>query len=169
MGELKTEDEWQRLATASAIAQARRIAGSDAIPPRAAVGSLSDIEWGWIVTAAIAGWTFTRAQQATELGMSCEDAIRTMTHTSPAPWQAGAVASCLPALASTDGLDWSKPMAQFSKDEMTALLWHSHQLVSSALACQREGGRDDIDRTLRPAVQFEADRALEELSDEVPF
>ena len=48
MGDLnKSEDDWQRRATAAAISAARRIVAGDeaAITPSARVGDLSDIEW----------------------------------------------------------------------------------------------------------------------------
>ena len=40
------------------------------------VGRLTDLQWGWLVTAAIFGWIQTRCQQAIEEGLDQEQAVR---------------------------------------------------------------------------------------------
>ena len=48
------EDQWQRDATAAAIAGARGVIHMGGpIPPGTPIGRLSDIEWGWIVAAIL--------------------------------------------------------------------------------------------------------------------
>ena len=48
------EDQWQRDATAAAIAGARGVVQMDGpIPPGTPIGRLSDTEWGWIVAAIL--------------------------------------------------------------------------------------------------------------------
>ncbi len=59
------EDQWQRDATAAAIAAARRVIQADGpIPPGTPVGRLSDTEWGWIVAGVLFAWISKRAEQA---------------------------------------------------------------------------------------------------------
>jgi len=51
------EDQWQRDATAAAIAGARGVIHmSGPIPPGTPIGRLGDIEWGWIVAAILFAW-----------------------------------------------------------------------------------------------------------------
>ena len=78
MGELsKKENAWQAKATDAAIAGARKIAlNSSGLPPMTPVGRLTDLQWGWLVTAAIFGWIQTRCQQAIEEGLDQEQAVR---------------------------------------------------------------------------------------------
>jgi hypothetical protein len=105
----RKENEWQSRATAAAIAAARRVVGADN-PIRTAtpIGRLSEVEWGWIVAAVIFAWIAMRAEQATAEGLDTERAVR-MTGYDPDPWDAGAVATILPQLADTPGVDWSAP------------------------------------------------------------
>ena len=99
------DDEWQRRATAAAIAAARSIAHGDDINMNTPVGRLSDTKWGWIVAAAIFAWIRVRAEQAAAEELDTELVIRT-TGFAPNPWDAGAVAAMLPALVEVPGVDW---------------------------------------------------------------
>ena len=110
MGEItKHENEWQDRATAAAIKAARRIVVGDAavIPMMMPVGRLSEVQWGWIVAAVLFAWISVRAQQATCEGHDIEKSLREGLDNA---WDAGAIASTLPALADTPGIDWSKPL-----------------------------------------------------------
>src|SRR5215831_8686857 len=90
------EDEWQRRATAAAIAGARGVVQKDGpIPPGTPVGRLSEIEWGWLVAAVVFSFIKTRAEQAAVEHLDTERTIR-MTALAPEPWDAGAVAAILP-------------------------------------------------------------------------
>jgi len=141
---LPTEDEWQTRATAAAIAAARNVVnGGEGISPRAMISSLSEVEWGWIVCAALFGWIATKAQQAVCEGRGADEAIYTMTHRDPSPWEAGAVETILPALANIDGLDWSKPIGEWSKDQIVSFSWQIYRLTNAALA-QRDEGKTDV-------------------------
>ena len=114
MGELtQREDEWQQRATAAAIAAARRVVlGNEAaVNMNTPVGRLSDIEWGWIVAAAIFAWIATRAEQATAEGLDTERAIRVTGFARGEPWDAGAIAAILPELGDDASIDWSQPLA----------------------------------------------------------
>jgi hypothetical protein len=77
------EDEWQRRATAVAIADARAVIQADGpIPPNTPIGRLSDIEWGWILAAVLFGWIKTRAEQAAVEQLDTELTVR-MTWRAP--------------------------------------------------------------------------------------
>jgi hypothetical protein len=169
-----TDDEWQALATASAVSAARKVVDEGAINGRATVSSLSDIEWGWIVCSAIFGWIEAKARQAVAEGRSVEDAIRTMPR-DPAPWEAGAVASILPALGNIPNLDWSRPVGEWSKDQIVGFAWQIHKLTDEALAHRDEGATDKIVRFQRDveAREYSAEHGgglmTAEEAAEVPF
>jgi hypothetical protein len=130
------EDAWQRRATAVGIEKARAVV-TGAVPPMTPVGRLSDVEWGWIVAAVLFGWISTRAEQATNNGVGCENYIRTVP-VEPDPWLAGAVGSTLPELARPE-IDWTKPLTEFSRDEMIAFLVYAYVLISKAITCRDRG------------------------------
>jgi hypothetical protein len=142
MGELtEREDEWGRRATAAAIAAARRIVLGDqaVVNMNSPAGRLNDIEWGWIVSAAIFAWIATRAEQATVEGLDTEIVIRTAT-LDPNPWDAGAVATILPKLADVPGIDWSKPLGDRSPQEMISFLTTALGLIRTAIIARDLGG-----------------------------
>jgi len=57
----KKENAWQTAATEAAVAGARKIAlNSTGLPPTTPIGRLNDVQWGWIITAAIFGWIEVR-------------------------------------------------------------------------------------------------------------
>lgn len=170
-----TEDEWQRRATASAIAAAREVVGNG-LNARAPVGNLSDIEWGWIVAAAIFGWIKTRAEQAVSEGVSPELTIRNATHRDPAAWEAGALHTILPQLGSLEGVDWSKPVGEWSKDQITGFAWQIYRLANSALAARDDGATGRIVSFNRDVAERESTAAgggplmsRDELNDDIPF
>lgn len=172
----KTDDDWQREATAASIAAARSVISGDGINQRAMIGSLSELEWGWIVAAAIFEWIKKRAEQATSEGCDLETTIRTYRGRDPEPWEAGAITSILPALGNIPGLDWSRPIGEWHKDQITSFAWHIYQLVNAGIAARDEGAVDKI-------VKFNRDEQVREVSaknggpymtkremdDEIPF
>jgi hypothetical protein len=126
------EDEWQRRATAAAIAGARGVVQMDGpIPPGTPIGRLSDTEWGWITAAILFGWIRTRAEQAAAEQLDTEQTIR-LTALDPEPWDAGAVAAILRELASTSSIDWSQPLATWSRDTMIEFLLTAMRLIRKA-------------------------------------
>jgi hypothetical protein len=128
------EDIWQRRATAAAIEAARGVIKMDgSIPPGTPVGRLGDVEWGWIISAALFGWIRTRAEQATAEQLDTEQTIR-MTALDPEPWDAGAVTAILPELADacTD-IDWSQPLTAWSREAMTEFLLAAMRLTRKAM------------------------------------
>jgi hypothetical protein len=135
------EDAWQREATRVAIEKARAVVSGGAVPPLTPVGRLSDTEWGWIVASALFGWIATRAQQATNNGTGTGPGGKYLylreTGLEPEPWDMGAIEAILPELANSD-TDWSKSLAEFSREEMIAFLGDAYNLIGKAmLACDK--------------------------------
>jgi hypothetical protein len=128
------EDQWQRDATAAAIAAARGVVQMDGpIPPGTPVGRLSDTEWGWILAAMLFAWISKRAEQAAAEQLDTEQTIR-MTALDPEPWDAGAVAAILPELADAcSDLDWSKPLTEWSRENITEFLLKAMPLIRKAM------------------------------------
>ena len=171
------EDQWQRDATAAAIAGARGVVQNlgGPIPPGTPVGRLSDTEWGWVVAAVLFGWLRTRAQQATTENLDTERAIR-MTALDPQPWDAGAVMAILPELADAcPDIDWSKPLAQWSRETMAEFLLTAMRLIRKAMIARdlsdkgvsRKSGADVIARQTNAAAGGPLMTA-DEWNDEVP-
>jgi hypothetical protein len=127
------EDAWQRAGTAAAISAARGVIQlGGPIPPGTPVGRLSDTEWGWILAAMLFAWISTRAEQAAAEQLDAEQTIR-MTALDPQPWDAGAVAAILPELVDAcPELDWSKPLAAWSKDSIVEFLLKAMPLIRKA-------------------------------------
>lgn len=128
------EDDWQRRATAAAVAAARdAIKDGGPIPPGSPVGRLGEGEWEWLVGAVLFGWIATRAEQATAESIDTELAIR-MTGLDPDPWDAGAVMAILPKLAEAcPGIDWTQPLATWSREGMAEFLLTAMRLIRTAM------------------------------------
>ena len=138
------EDAWLRRATAVAIEQARAVVTGGAVPPNVPIGRLSDVEWGWIVAGVLFGWISTRAEQATDSGVGLEELIRAV-NLDPDPWDTGAIAAILPELAASD-VDWNKPLAGISRNDMIAFLADAFGLIRKAMAA-RDRGQGLVTRT----------------------
>ena len=128
------EDEWQRRATAAAIEAARDVVKfGGPIPPGTPVGRLNDTEWGWVLAAMLFAWIRTRAEQAAAEQLDTEQTIR-LTGLDPEPWDAGAVATILPELASTCGtIDWSRPVTAWPRDTMIEFLLTAMRLIRKGM------------------------------------
>jgi hypothetical protein len=159
MGErAKTEDEWQREATAAAIAAARRVVAGIGPLMTTPVGRLSDTEWGWIVTAGIFGWVQARCEQAIAEGLGQEAAVR-RTGLSPSPCDVAVVAAILPKLADRADIDWSAPLSAWPKNTMVGFLMLAWQLITESETARDHGpGRIIRKSELDP-----------ELNDPIPF
>jgi hypothetical protein len=131
VSESAIEDIWLRQATAAAITAARAVISGGVVPPVTPVGRLSDTEWGWVVSSILFAWIKERAAQASSNGLRTEKQIQ-QTGLDPDPWDAGAIACVLPELADA-GVDWSKPLAELSRDEMTAFLGDAYTLIGRAM------------------------------------
>lgn len=173
----RPDDDWDLKATSAAIDAARAVVSGEGINARAMISSLSDVEWGWIAAATIFAWIKTKAQQAVEEGCGYDTAIRTMAHRNPAPWEAGAVETILPGLGDLQGVDWSKPIGEWSKDAIVSFAWQIHRLTHAALAARDEGAVCNITRKLsRPEMERELSAshggpllARGEFNDDIPF
>jgi hypothetical protein len=155
----KLEDEWQVKATAAAIAGARKIALGSGPLMNTPVGRLSDHQWGMIITAGIFAWIEIRVQQAVVEGLDSEETVRWIK-LSPSPCDVAVVKSILPALADTAKIDWSQPLAAWSKETMTDFLMLVWQLINKA-EIARDHGPGKILR--------KSELVRDELADEIPF
>jgi hypothetical protein len=128
------EDQWQRDATAAAIAGARGVVQiGGPVPPGTPIGRLSDTEWGWIIAAALFAWIGKRAEQAVAEEIDTERCIR-MTGMDPEAWDAGAVAAILPDLVDEcKDIDWSKPLAEWPRETMVEFLLKAMRLIRKAM------------------------------------
>src|SRR5262249_25927546 len=128
------EDQWQRDATAAAIAAARGVVQMDGpIPPGTPIGRLSETEWGWILAAILFAWIGKRAEQASAEQLDTERTIR-MVALDPQPWDAGAVAAILPELVDAcPDIDWSKPLAQWLRETIIEFLLKEMPLIRKAV------------------------------------
>ena len=132
MGALtERENAWLDKATAAAVAGARKIASSSGPLMNTPVGRLSDDQWGWIVAAVIFGWIEVRVEQAIAEGLDQEQTVR-LTGLSPSPCDVAVVRSILPTLADTAAIDWTQPLAAWSKD-------HDERLPAGRLAPDPQG------------------------------
>jgi hypothetical protein len=156
------EDCWQREATRVAIEKARAVVNGGAVPPNTPIGRLSDTEWGWLVAAVLFGWIEVRARQAVSNGVGIEKSIRD-TGLTPDPWDIGAIASILPELARPD-IDWSRPLTEFSREEMIELLGDAYNLIGKAMLA-RDSGEKLITRRLPLGV---AQQPEGDFDDELP-
>ena len=93
------------------------------------------------------GWISTRAEQAATESIDTERAIR-MTALDPEPWDAGAVTAILPELAETPDIDWSKPLAEWSRETMVEFLLTAMRLIRKAMIA-----RDISERGHHPEIQ----------------
>jgi hypothetical protein len=127
------EDQWQRDATATAIAGARGVIRTDGpIPPGTPIGRLSDVEWGWIVAGILFAWISKRAEQAAAEQLDTEQLIR-MTALDPEPWDAGVVRAVLPDLADAcSDIDLSKPVTEWPRETMVEFLLKAMPLIRKA-------------------------------------
>jgi hypothetical protein len=158
MGEIsKKEDEWQRRATAAAIAGARTTALGSTSLMNTPVGRLSDLQWGWIVTAGIFEWITVRIEQAVEEGLSDEATVRSIAAI-PAPCDVAVVRSVLPKLADVH-INWSRPLKDWSEETMTEFLLAAWQLIHEA----------EIARDQGPGRIIRKQPVDDEMADAVPF
>jgi Family of unknown function (DUF6511) len=175
MGEIsKREDAWLQKATDAAITGARKMAaGCQGLLPSTPVSKLTDLQWGWIITQVIFEWITVRVEQATEEGLDMERTVR-MSGIRPDPCDVGAIATVLPKLGEL-AIDWSKPLGEWSRDEMLRFLGAAHELIQQAMTA-RDRGPGGILRQ-RPEVEARKINAAagnplmtgDELNDEIGF
>jgi len=153
MGELtQREDEWQRRATAAAVAGVRKLTrGKDAaINENMPIGKLNDWQVGWIVAEAIFSWIAVRAEQAASKGLDVERVIRATAHDHA--WDAGAIAAILPQLAEAS-FDWQQPFFTWPRATMIEFLIEALKLAHTAIIARdcsgcsitRKSSADNLD------------------------
>jgi hypothetical protein len=118
--------DWQRRARAAVVEAASKELA--AIQP-ASLLSASDI--GVLADTIISAWIRFRAEQAVVNGVKHDSLVLT-TGNIPEPWDVGTVAAILPELAAQE-IDWSKPLAAWSRGVMSAFIY---------LACKAQSARD---------------------------
>jgi hypothetical protein len=169
------ENQRQRDATAATIAAARGVVQMDGpIPPGTPIGRLSDAEWGWIVAAMLFAWIGKRAEQATAEQIDTEQLIR-LTALDPQPWDAGAVTTILPDLADAcSGVDWSKPLAAWPKDDVVEFLLVAMRLIRKAMTARDLSSRGVTQQASAATIARQANAAAggplmtpDELNDEI--
>jgi hypothetical protein len=126
------QDRWLRRAYAEARAAGRDLIGAGgSLHSSAAIGRLSDCEWGWISSSIIWTWVKVRSEQAVSEGWGLEEAAR-RTKLAPCPWDMGSVLSILPQLAQTD-FDWSLPIGSLPKEMLAQFLLTAFNLIQHAM------------------------------------
>ena len=151
MGEIsKNEDEWQRRAMEQSIAGARKVVmGSKQIPSVQPIGTLTEQQWGFIVTQVIFEWITVRCEQAAAENLDMETACRQWPPSAPRPCDVGAIKAILPRLAGLP-VDWTKPLNDWSRDTMLMFLTAAHEMICEAMTA-RDLGPDGILRHRKTA------------------
>ena len=150
------DDMFQRRATAAAIVAMRELINAGGtFPPATPVSRLSDIELGWLAAAPLFAWIKSRSEQAVAEGWDMEETLRS-TSLDPQPWDAGAVETILPDLGNLQGVDWSKPIISWPKDQMVKFLLQAMKLIHAAMIARDIGGgittkRKSLDEMQRTA------------------
>jgi len=171
------EDQWQRDATAAAIAGARGVVQMDGpVPPGTPIGRLSDTEWGWILAAMLFPWISKRAKQAAAEQLDVEQTIR-LTALDPEPWDAGAVTAILPELADAcSDLDWSTPLAAWKREHIVELLLKAMPLIRKAMLARDLSEKGVSRKSSASTIARQANAAAggplmtpDELNDKIGF
>jgi hypothetical protein len=139
--------DWQARAVQACIKAARDVVSPDGVNPRAAIGGLSDVEWGWLVAAIVFSWISTRATQAVAEGMDTETSIRSQHNQDPPAWVAGAIETILPTLGQMT-LPWSNSIGSWPKGSMVKFCHRVWQLSNEAIESRDKGAQDKIVRKL---------------------
>jgi hypothetical protein len=139
--------DWQIRTMQACIKSARDVVSPDSVNPRAAIGGLSDIEWGWLVSAIVFAWISTKAAQAVTEGMATETAIHTQHNQDPPAWIAGAIETILPTLAQMT-FPWDVAIGSWPKGAVVKFCHRIWQLSEEAIALRDKGSVDTIERKL---------------------
>ena len=166
-----TEGHWQRKAIGRATAAMQKIGAAGTVMPKGTpVDRLGETEWGWLFSAGLFAWLSVRSEQATAEGKNVEALIQ--QH--PA-WDFGCISTVLPQVADIQGVDWSKPLGDWSKDLIVLFLGRACDLITAARAA-RDRGNGVTRRQAPDRIGREANAAAggplvvgDELNDLVPF
>jgi hypothetical protein len=138
--------DWQRRVRAVVVAAAEKKI-NDLQPASLLKGG----DVGELVDTIISSWIMFRAEQAVVNGVKHDDLVL-MTGATPEPWDMGTVAAILPQLAALD-IDWSKPLAAFSKDEMCSFICRALDFVCRA-QCARDATQAAIGAEFSDRIPF---------------
>ena len=97
-----------------------------------------------MISAAIFAWIKTRYRQAVAEGLAQEQHV---TRMDPSPRDGAIVHSILPMLADQASIDWSKPLAGWSKQEMAGFVGLAGHLIDEARAVLERTPRPDPAQT----------------------
>jgi hypothetical protein len=130
-------DKWTKQAFDACVVAIKDLIRTDGlIRPEMPIGHLTTSELGWFASAGVSAWVRTRSEQAATEGWNYECACHA-TMLEPDPWLEGAIAAVLPKLADAcPGLDWSKPINEWSKDHVVEFLLAAFNLIQHALAAR---------------------------------
>jgi hypothetical protein len=123
--------------------------------PNTAAGKLTDQQWSWIIGAALFAWIKTRYQQAIAEGLPQEEHV---TRMDPSPRNAALALAILPTLADQCSIDWARPLADWSREEMAGFVALASGLIDEARAVLAQNGG---------GILRKPERA--ELDDDIPF
>jgi hypothetical protein len=120
-------------------------------------------------------WIRTRAEQAVSEGLNTDATIRLIA-LDPQPWDAGAVASILPELADRSDIDWTLPLAQWSRETMVEFLCAALSLIRKAIIARDAVGRGVTRNSSADVIARQTSAAAggprltpDELNDDIPF
>jgi hypothetical protein len=138
--------DWQRRVRAVVVAAAEKKI-NDLQPASLLKGS----DVALLVDEVISTWIMFRAEQAVANGVK-HDVLVLMTGATPEPWDLGTVAAILPRLAAL-AIDWSKPLAEFSKDEMCSFIYQALDLACRA-QCARDAAQAAVGAEFCDTIPF---------------
>jgi hypothetical protein len=125
------EDAWQAEATAAAIDAARSVVQGQDRLANTLTGKLSDQQWGWLISSVIFAWIKTRYRQAIKEGLATEAHV---TRMKPSPRDSALTQGILPMLCDKASIEWSKPVASWSRNEMAGFIDLAWALLDEAKA-----------------------------------
>jgi hypothetical protein len=150
--------DWDVRATKSAIAAMKALISEEVMRRGTLVERISDVQWGWIAVAAIFAWIKTKSLQAVAEGGDLDAVVRTMQY-DPSPWEIGAVEAILPTLARLESFEWSKPLGEWSEEQVVQLSWHIHRLVNASFSIRDKEGQVLLRHSKRARLEREISAA----------
>lgn len=144
-GQAHDDNELQERAIQAGIAAAKKVVGD--LAPTTQIKTLSDQEWGWIVSATLCGWICERSKVISERGIGqVEQLLVTLNKTDPEPWEMGAASAVLPALGEvvSDLGIAEKAIGEWSKDEVIVFVWRTFFLMDAARCARDQSPNDSI-------------------------
>jgi hypothetical protein len=95
-----------------------------------------------MVIATLAAWISLRAEQSVVNGVEFEE-LEKLTGQDPEPWDTAVVATTLPKLAELQ-IDWTKPLADWSREEMCTFICRALDLACKAQSGSQRGSTHEF-------------------------